>query len=495
MAFIGAVLSCAIPGLIESANAECGYSWGGPSNHFEGVNSEGDVSLWRKFGKVVVGKSEFPLLGNFRSSRQSSSGILGAGWVVPLLESHVVQQSDGMFSVLQPDGYTRWFWRSKENPSLLIGQGGWAAELSGDTFKAVSPCGSSATYERGRIKKLAPGQGAELIYHYENGQLRSLLGGTTECLRITPAETPESPRFLDAGFNRIRINVGQRPIVRPVNGSRLVVTTVHSLASIENGMLNETYTYGVGKNLNATIQVDNGSTDRNIEWNPDNGRILSDGNFAYTVEKFKRDGFRILRTSASGGSEYYSKDGRGTETVKRQDGTEIVWKAFASGKLVGRPRFYEIRRPGAEPETRTFGYDETGQMIARTDEWGRRLVLVPENGTKSWKISGEKVTDKLSVELLKLQNAVANAPENQRAKAAYDLCLLFLNGFGDFETAEKIAVDLPSGGWRDAALMRLFYLDKRITPEQRAEKLLALNVKDPIRQALVVSFVETLKGK
>lgn len=91
----------------------CGLDWTLPLAHFAGVDENGCVSYWENIGEIDLGdKVVLPVHIGFNSHREASSPVLGRGWIVALLESHVEPIDESAMHVIMPDGWTFLFLRN-----------------------------------------------------------------------------------------------------------------------------------------------------------------------------------------------------------------------------------------------------------------------------------------------------------------------------------------------------------------------------------------------
>ena len=78
---------------ILSAQAKaCGLRMDKPHAHFDGADEQGHVLFAETLGNLDLGENlTLPIYAVFQSNWQSSSPYLGQGWMLPLLESKIVQ--------------------------------------------------------------------------------------------------------------------------------------------------------------------------------------------------------------------------------------------------------------------------------------------------------------------------------------------------------------------------------------------------------------------
>jgi hypothetical protein len=144
----------------------CGLDWTLPQAHFEGVEEHGFVSYWEKVGEIDLGnKVVLPVNIGFNSHREASSPVLGKGWIVALLESHVEPIDENAMNVIMPDGWTFLFLRNA-NSETWRGNAGWMGETNDARFTISAPCGWKITYDRGKIQEIDGDQIGALTFSY-----------------------------------------------------------------------------------------------------------------------------------------------------------------------------------------------------------------------------------------------------------------------------------------------------------------------------------------
>jgi hypothetical protein len=145
----------------------CGLDWNLPTNHFDGVNEQGYVAYWEKVGDVDFGDDlKLPLVIGFRSNKENGapSPYLGAGWILPLLESNFVQTGENSFVMMQPDGWNNLFLRRDD--TTLNGSAGWMAEIKGNTITAWAKCGWKLEFFKGHIVSMTTPKNRKFEFVY-----------------------------------------------------------------------------------------------------------------------------------------------------------------------------------------------------------------------------------------------------------------------------------------------------------------------------------------
>ena len=360
-------------GLVVNGAYACGINWNLPKNHFDGVNEFGFVSIWENIGKIDTGDGlVLPLNINFRSDRNTSSSTLGAGWHLALLDSNIVQVDERTFMMFDPAGPFRLFWRDEKRPNILGGQGGWKAEIRGDSITARADCGGiKLVFNKGRIASMQV-KDKTFTYDYQNGQISELREGNTPILKVERAPVSDKVTGLSLANNqKIEIKLGERPRVQSVQGKNLVVAKDVSLASITNGegpRNQKQFEYRTDNELQPTVTVRQTSyPDREIVWNPGNRLISRDGDWSYQVKLPEEagNGVAIGRKNNQNQSEFWHVDGaRGREISVDIDGEKITIDRFVSGILTGNIRKISTKDSRGEvltEETRAYG--ESGNLL------------------------------------------------------------------------------------------------------------------------------------
>ncbi len=352
--------------------AGCGGSFDVPKDHFDGVDAFGYVSYWDKIADIDIGEdTPLPLVIGFKSNRETSSPYLGHGWVMPLLDSYMIQTGDNTFEIMKPTGYTSGFGRDPKIPTTIGGVKGWKGEIGSNTIKVWAPCGWSLTYALGRLTEMGTPKGKRVIVKRDQaGQVEDVtmdgkvlvkvvkgLGGKVEALEI------EGKKYA--------IALGEKPRIQNVQGNNLIVGKDLSVARILSGStstdLIREFTYALDRNLQPTMTVKRaGHRERDIVWSAANRLVSRDGNWIYNVKSGAgpSDNSAIERMNGNNQTEFWHLDAQnGVETVRSMDGTQKIKRWFTSGKLNGKPRSVTSVKGAKETVMRSWSYDENGALI------------------------------------------------------------------------------------------------------------------------------------
>lgn len=365
----------------------CGLGWSNPPHsHFNGVDSQGYVALVDTLGAIRLGDGvRIPLIARFKSGRNHMSPYAGSGWDIPLLESRLIQVEENLFRCEQPDGWMRMFWRDAKEPSLLHGQGGWKAEIQGNSVTIWASCGSKLSYQNGRLVSMET-QKRRFDFVYAGNRIVQIRTGDSPVLDVLFERGTENVQgFALAGGETVHIEKSQRPLVAVVEGKNLITQVEDSLSAFANSDRSRTanITYPLDEELNPAIQFDG----RLVKWNPASGRVVQDGDWAYTIAagKGKFDYAAISRRNPEGREELWHDDtGKGIETILGADGVKRITRRFTSGKLAGSVRSKEEIAGGVSKMVYQATYDEKGNLFREILADGSvTQLLYDEKGERS----------------------------------------------------------------------------------------------------------------
>ncbi len=353
--------------LLTPVYAGCGLTWSMPTNHYDGVDRFGYASLWYKIGELRVDdKFTLPLHMNFNSSRQTSSPYLGAGWSLALLESQIVQQEENRFRLVEPSGWGRIFWRKNAKETVLDGQGGWKAEIRADRISAWAECGTRLDYYRGRIVGMKTG-GHDIQFVQNGGHLAEIRSGMRTLVRVERDVNGDVTGLALDGGERIALERGDKPRVEYVAGKNLLAGVEPGVTRVEAAKVNHAFEYRVDSNVRPLLVVD---ASREIVWNPEDGRMVRDGEWTYETRNPENVGnAEISRTAENGIRESWFLDTLGSKEITvSANGLKLVKNFHAHGPMRGLLRLVTRTGNGVEEKIYEASYDEKGQLIHATYE-------------------------------------------------------------------------------------------------------------------------------
>ena len=321
-----------------------------PSNHFEGVSSQGYVSVWKQLDSLDLGDASVPILLGAQTYRAIPSGALGSGWIMPLFDSGIVQRDENTFDMITPDGTMDFFSRDSSDPNILHGSSGWTAEIQGSDIIVHSKCGSGwkMVFRQGRLDTLSKG-GHEL--GIQRDQLNRPTGITENGisrLALTRDEKTGLVSALEMNGKKYLFGYEGKPRVENVGGQNLVGGVEQSLHEItypqEVGGKKETFDFAVTEKMLPSLKItDAEGKKRMIVWRTD-GKMLQDGEWSYKITPSKVAGANVAieRTNQNVQTELWNRDeAKGIEVTQGIDGSKKIETWFTSGILKGRKRCTE----------------------------------------------------------------------------------------------------------------------------------------------------------
>lgn len=339
----------------------CGITWLEPRSHFEGVDSQGTVSIVKVLGNIQGGEGkEFPIFAIFNAKDQVSSPYLGFKWKLPLLESKIVQIDENTFRLDQPDGWYRFFWRDRKDPNVLNGQGDWKAVIQGNTVTAWADCGTKLVFNSGRISSMQI-KDRQFTYTYLNQKVSEVRESDRPVVTVISDPRSGEVEGLRLQDQTIEFTRGQVPRVQTIDNMNVVAGMESAVSGISTASEKLNFEYGVDSIINPTIQIN----DRLITWKAKTGEIVSDGDMLYKIQQGsgKSDNAFIARTNLQGKSESWFYDsGKGRETIEKNGKTTIrSW--YTSGKLHGKSRRVIEVEGGKQRVLEETIYDEEGRIL------------------------------------------------------------------------------------------------------------------------------------
>jgi YD repeat-containing protein len=375
----------------------CGLEWTLPTNHFDGVNEQGRVSIWEKVGEVDLGGDlKLPLHINFNSGRESTSPYLGQGWILPLLESSFVQADENRFVMIQPDGWTNVFLRRNPNDTTLEGSAGWKGQIKANAIDVWAPCGWHITFTRGHITSLFTPKGRKLEFIYSGSVVTEIREGGSS--RLAVELDPSTRRVAALSFDGRRLNTlqDQKPRVQSIKGQSVVGQIDRSLRSIGGSEgSSKSFEFAVNQKIQPTLRVRSKTdSERLFTWDPIKGQIISDNDWTYSITppSSASANAALGRKNSRAQTEYWFYDSaKGQETLLDLQGRKSVKTWFVSGPLAGLQRSVSEFGPrGAIDHSSRWIYNEKSQLISirhrdgssvnySYDEKGRFLRAVQAN--------------------------------------------------------------------------------------------------------------------
>ncbi len=368
-----AMWSCLLGATLGRDALSCGIGWTLPRTPLDGVDEQGHVLYSEKIGDLEVAEDlRFPIYVMFKSNWTCSSPYLGKGWMLPLLESRIEQMDERTYRLWQPDGWYRDFWCSKAAETVLDGQGGWKAEIRGDTIMAWAPCGWKLVFTKNKLTAMVTSRNRRLEFSCSGGLTDQVSADGRVLLRVE--KDGGTGRVSGLGLSdrgRIALEQQLRPRVQMVDGKPVIKGSDCSLAKVvlADGAV-RTYQYGADAQARPTLSIG----DRLIGWEPKTQTVVKDGVWAYDVKPGQNpvaNAF-ITRKNGAGQSEsWYYDAANGRETLLDRDGTTTIKNWFTSGKLAGKMRRIDQVEQGVTTTVYRASYDDKGRLVRATDRKGQ----------------------------------------------------------------------------------------------------------------------------
>ncbi len=293
--------------------------------------------------------------------------MLGKGWIVALLESHVEPVDDNCMRVIMPDGWTFTFFRNG-NTQTWRGNVGWVGETDDTVFTIAAPCGWKIKFDGGKIQQIESSRSRTLTWRYNGGVPTEVDDGDRAILQVDPDPATGAAADLMVDGQKIAISMGQRPEVVAKLTENLVSGFDPCVKELQwpDGRA-ESLTFGTDAALFPTLTIaETGMANRKFSWDPETRQIRTDGPWTYNLQQIG-DHLRFDRIAANGQSESFEADDpRGVTTEKGADGREISTYRFPSGPLAGRIRKIVEDASGAAKVLYSASYFPSGNVMRET---------------------------------------------------------------------------------------------------------------------------------
>jgi hypothetical protein len=359
--------------LISTRGADaCGLDWLPPAYHFEAVDYAGHFDKWWRIARIhnVEGR-DIPIFVGFNSARQGMSALLGLGWSLPIFESHVVQTSADEFLMMTPDGQTERLIRDSSDRRRLIGSGGWAVSIEGDTMTAYASCGWKIVFVRGSIQSFVGPSGASYVCRIAGDGHRQLLKGDRVLVEFGRDGLDDSQLVLKVEGYKVKLGKVQRPVIADVAGVPVITGYAQALGVVQSEDVELKLEYEAGPELKPGIQIrEDNNSPRRVTWDRNTKCVQADGVWKYSTTSAPNFP-AITRVNENGTEEKWAIDQiKGITAIRNLGGPEIRTYRFASGKMSGRIRKVEEVSEGKVSVTMARNYDDLGRLIRQTDAAG-----------------------------------------------------------------------------------------------------------------------------
>ncbi len=343
------------------ALAGCGLNFDKPRHPFENMNQKGELSYWTdSLLRFKLGSGlEIPIRANF-SPDERGADTFGAGWVVPFIDARVVPLDERRYKALMPDGYTRTFTRSKEDPTMLRAPGDWIAKISHGTIRVWAECGWNMTYQGGRLTTLTSPAGEKIDYVYLDGRIDRVISKNGPTLKVLYGPSGRA-RELQIGADSVTWDWGTRAVTEFAGGLSLVSSISPAVSEIVGPNQKYSFEYDSSNPARPCLKA-SGTQESSLTWNTETNFLIGDGPYSYVLKADERGKSPLIQKYQ--GDQLVGEHQRNVREgfVSRVDeGIKRTYRWFTSGKLEGKPRERSVEEGGKISKTKWI-YDDQGRV-------------------------------------------------------------------------------------------------------------------------------------
>ena len=470
-----------------------------PSNHFEGVSSQGYVSIWKQLDTLDLGDTRLPILLGAQTYRSIPSGELGSGWIMPLFDSGIVQRDENTFDMITPDGTMDFFSRDSSDPNILHGSSGWTAEIQGGDIIVHSKCGSGwkMVFRQGRLDTLSKGSHELRIQRDQLNRPTGITENGVTRLSLTRDEKAGLVSALEMNGKKYLFGYDGKPRVENVGGQNLVGGVEPSLHEITfpDGK-KETFDFAVTEKMLPNLKItDAQGKERMIVWGTD-GKILQDGEWSYDINPGSdpKGNASISRTNLQKQMEYWFRDEeRGVETTVALDGTKTVKSWFTSGPAHGQVRKEELVSNGITKIIKQCSYNESGRLIRKMNTEGIATIFRYDDKGKRIGCSTDLNNPLLKIKEKELLENVETVDADGKNEAMKKLCYFYIHIIRLPDKAIPIADNITDNQMRYAILVQIAAYNYKLDAQQKILSYMNILKKYPQERSFLEESINKLK--
>jgi hypothetical protein len=468
-----------------------------PSNHFEGVSSQGYVSIWKQLDTLDLGDASVPILLGAQTYREIPSGELGAGWIMPLFDSGIVQRDENTFDMITPDGTMDFFSRDGSDPNILHGSSGWTAEIQGSDIIVHSKCGSGwkMVFRQGKLNSLSKGSHKLGIQRDQLNRPTGITENGISRLALNRDEKTGLMSSLEMNGKKYLLGYDGKPRLENVGGQNLVGGVDSSLHEISRpDGKKETYDFAVTDKMLPNLKItDTTGKERMIVWGLD-GKILQDGEGSYKITPSRDAGANaaIERTNQQNQKEYWFKDDpNGMETTVALDGIKTERSWFTSGPAHGKTRKVEQVDGGIKKVLEQSSYDEKGLIIRKIDsKGGITLFKYNQNGERIY-----ATPEELRRKEQTLLSLISNKNEDgDKERNIYNLAMFYIHQIPELEKARNLSGMINNSKKRFAIVLQSYDYDRSLSEQTKIIKFKTLAQKFPEEENFINELIKARKS-
>ena len=354
-----------------------------PSGELGAANSKGYLEIWREVDDAGInfGKGSYlPLRYKF-SSDDSTGGILGPGFYLPMLEAKNVLIRESTMRAYLPCGKGLYFWKDSVDPTKFqTPDKEWTGALnSNGDFTAWRDDAWTIFYHQGRLTSIKTDEHHVFTWDYD-GNTHMATGISEDGQSLVTVE-PNQQGLLDAvviNGKRYELSYAERPLIEMVLGQPAVKELAIALSSFKypDGKT-ETFHFELTPERVPTLTFTDPDQKQTVyTWDAATSHLATeqgpDGNWTYKIGDVTQDfGMPpISRTSPDGKTEGMTVDSKmGAYTAQGADGVTTVTHVFETpGPLYHKVKSVETTTNGVTITVYKASYDEAGNLIRKIDE-------------------------------------------------------------------------------------------------------------------------------
>ena len=477
-----------------------------PSGELGAANSKGYLEIWREMDDAGInfGKGSYlPLRYKF-SSDDSTGGILGPGFYMPMLEAKNVLIRESTMRAYLPCGKGLYFWKDSVDPTKFqTPDKEWTGALnSNGDFTAWRDDAWTIFYHQGRLTSIKTDEHHVFTWDYD-GNTHMATGISEDGQSLVTVE-PNQQGLLDAvviNGKRYELSYAERPLIEMVLGQPAVKELAIALSSFKypDGKT-ETFHFELTPERVPTLTF----TDRDQKqtvytWDAATDHIASEegpkGNWTYKVGEIAGPFAlpALSRTNSEGKTEGMAVDNKmGIYTAQGKNGATTVTHVFETpGPLYHKVKSVEQISNGQTTTIYKASYDETGRLIRKIDQKGFTISYTYDENGKFLKTTVKPPTDPAILAALKqkevtfLQQLARVSDPELRGDLLEQLAFLYIHDFGVPEKALALLPQITNRKQAFNVRMHAIDGDNNLTGQQKAEKFKVLLQEYPEEEHLL----------
>jgi YD repeat-containing protein len=362
--------------------------------------------------------------------------------------------------MLQPDGWSRPFYRKTIKDTVLNGGFEWKAEIKGDSIVASASCGWRLTYVKGRLAGMTSPKNKAVEFIYSAGRVTEVRVNGHTRLSLGVDSTRNEVTNVLCGDKDMRVSFEDRPRVQIISGVRVIGSLDRSVHEFALGADFKRFTYGTNTELEPYLDIqEKYRASRHFSWNPASKMTTHGNGWTYQIAPAKSPTAcaSIIRTNEKKQKESWFRDvEKGTNAYLSVNGVLTTKYTFLSGMLTGRTRKIEETVDGKSHVVSQMIYDDKGRKIREVDREGvATLFKYDDSGNlvkteRAGVVISERTFGKkgeITKEILPNGERIENRVS---ADGSVERTILEPNGVTlreIWKDGQKVRAQVASGGW------------------------------------------------